>query len=267
MSKQELDSYLEFAINVAHKANEIALDYFQSENLVTEWKENDTPLTVADTTINELVTQEVKQQYPAHGVIGEEGSYSETSEYVWVTDPIDGTIAFSMGMPIFTFCLALVHNGEVLVSVISVPAQNKLFTAIRGEGARMNGVPIHVSDKQDFNNAYVSAMDRLSPGEDKVGAATLAIKNRGAIMIGMYSYAYMSMLVAEGHAVASVMGYGSPWDAAAPALIVEEAGGKVADIYGQQRKYNEWGEGTLMSNGTKIHEELVELIKHAHPRD
>lgn len=267
MSNSELQPYLDFAVSVAEKANKIALEYFRSNTLNTEWKDNDTPLTVADTTINQLVIDEVKQAFPTHGVIGEEDSFDDTNEYVWVTDPIDGTIAFTMGMPIFTFCLALVRKGEVLVSVVSVPAQDRIFSASKGGGARMNGVPLHVSGKSDLKNAYVCTMDQMPAGEDKVGASILATKNSGAIILGHYSYAYSSLLVAEGFAVASVMGYGSPWDAAAPSLIVQEAGGKASDISGRPRLYNEWGEGTLLSNGTEVHETIVELISNAHPRN
>ena len=267
MTDVELRQALDFAVAVSEEAKEIAMKYFQAIDLSldTVWKENDTPVTVADNTINELVVTKVKERYPEHGVIGEEGSYNEDQDYVWITDPIDGTIAFTMSIPVFSFCLALAYKGQVLVSVVTLPAQNKHFTAIKGQGAFMNGEPLRVSDKADLKNAYVSAMDQFKPGEDHVGAALLSIKNKGAIILGPYSYAHMAMLVAEGHLVAATMGYGSPWDAAAPSLIVAEAGGSVSDIFGKTRNYNEWGEGTLMSNG-KVHGEMVDLLSKASPR-
>lgn len=264
---RSLQNYLDFAVDLAKEAASISNKYFGHDNYTTEWKDDNTPLTIADTAINDMVIERVKKLFPEHGVIGEEASFNEDKQYVWVVDPIDGTMVFSTGMPLFTFCLALVRDGEVLVSVVNEPALGKLFTAIRGEGALLNGKPVKVSNKSDLKNAYIAANDGLGPGHSKVGAALLDIKNEGAIIFGVYSFAYMSMLVAEGYYVASIMNYGSPWDAAAASLIVEESGGKATDIDGSPRKYNQWGEGILISNGTELHEKLVKMVYHENPRD
>jgi fructose-1,6-bisphosphatase/inositol monophosphatase family enzyme len=106
-----MNDYLEFAKNLAKEAEEIALRYFSFETENT-WKGDDTLLTVADTEINDLVIKRINETYPSHSIYGEEKSdKKEGSEYVWVCDPIDETMPFSNGLPMFVFSLALVEQS------------------------------------------------------------------------------------------------------------------------------------------------------------
>ena len=103
-----MEQYLEFTKNLAKEAEEIALRYFSFE-VENTWKEDNTPLTKADTEINDLVIKRINEAYPEHSIYGEEKSdIKENSQYIWVCDPIDGTMAFSCGLPIFVFSIALV---------------------------------------------------------------------------------------------------------------------------------------------------------------
>jgi myo-inositol-1(or 4)-monophosphatase len=103
-----MEKYLSFAKAVAAESAEIALKYFSFETETT-WKGDNTPLTVADTEINDLVIKRINEAYPEHSIYGEEKSdIKENSQYIWVCDPIDGTMAFSCGLPIFVFSIALV---------------------------------------------------------------------------------------------------------------------------------------------------------------
>src|SRR5688572_22457550 len=109
-----MEEYLEFAKKLAQEAGEISLRYFGFETEST-WKGDNTPLTVADTEINDLVVKKINEIYPDHSIYGEERSDKKKgSKYIWVCDPIDGTMAFSVGLPIFVFSIALVDqsNGQ-----------------------------------------------------------------------------------------------------------------------------------------------------------
>jgi myo-inositol-1(or 4)-monophosphatase len=97
---------LRFATDLAQEAGAIMDRYFRAEDIGTELKQDLTPVTVADTTINDLVIDRVQQSYPEHGVLGEENSYEPTRDRIWVVDPIDGTVPFSLGIPTSTFSLA-----------------------------------------------------------------------------------------------------------------------------------------------------------------
>jgi fructose-1,6-bisphosphatase/inositol monophosphatase family enzyme len=98
-----MEQYLEFAKNLAKEAEEIALRYFGFE-VENTWKEDNTPLVKADIEINDLVIKKINETYPEHSIYGEEKSdRKENSKYIWVCDPIDGTMAFSCGLPMFVF--------------------------------------------------------------------------------------------------------------------------------------------------------------------
>lgn len=254
--------YLEFAKGLAAEAGVIMRRYFRAEDIGTEWKEDNTPLTVADTKINQLVIDRVKKGFPEHGVIGEEDSYETKRDYVWVVDPIDGTIAFSMGIPVSSFCMALVYKGDVQVSVVFEPFQDRLFSAVLGQGAFMNGQKINVSKYTDVKNKYFMGVDWMSSGQKNLGPAIETLKKQQAKLLSELSFSFMGALVAKGDMFAAFMAYGSPWDAAAISLIVEEAGGKATDLEGNARKYNQWSDGIIVTNGT-IHDEIVRMTKHA----
>ncbi|MDO8430693.1 MAG: inositol monophosphatase family protein [Candidatus Taylorbacteria bacterium] len=103
----QLENYLKLAKEIADESAVIALKYFGFETEKT-WKSDNTPLTQADTEINSLVIKKIQEKYPEHSIQGEEESSKKVgSKYIWVCDPIDGTMPFSLGLPIFTFSLAL----------------------------------------------------------------------------------------------------------------------------------------------------------------
>lgn len=266
MNSSELQGYLEFAKGLAVEAGIIMKRYFRAEDIGTEWKEDSTPVTVADTIINKLVIDRVKEVYPEFGIIGEEDSHEPSRDYVWVVDPIDGTIPFSLGIPVSTFCLALVYKGDVQISVVFEPFQDRLFSAMLGGGAFMNDKKIHVSSDKDFKNKYLFGSSWVKKGEKDLRDVLHTLREKGVKTLNLPSYSYMAALVASGEFVAAFMTYGSQWDAAAISLIVEEAGGKASDLNGQTRKYHEWGEGILLTNGV-VHDDIVRLTKNANTWD
>jgi len=127
-----------FAINLANQAGDIITKYFNAEYKV-ELKEHDSPVTIVDKTINQLVLDGIKKEFPGHGFIGEEGgSFNIKNEYVWVCDPLDGTIPYASGLPIIAFSLALVQKGFPILGVIHNPFADRLYIAEKGKGAFLN---------------------------------------------------------------------------------------------------------------------------------
>lgn len=267
MTSKDRASYLEFAKGLAQEAGVIMKRYFRADDIATEWKEDNSPITIADKTINSLVIERVKEAFPEHGVLGEEESFEPNRKRVWIVDPIDGTSPYSLGMPLSTFCLALVDEGRVQVSVVYDPVLDRLYSASLGEGATVNDQQLKVSDKNTFDQAYTMGFSGLGPRQEPLEPIIEAIRSKGGRVISVPSFSYMAAHVATGDLVLCYMAYGSPWDAAAISLIVEEAGGKVTDMYGKERTYPEWGEGLLVSNGSVLHDDVLEMIRNANPRD
>lgn len=231
---------LSFAKQLAEEAGDIMRQYFRSDDIGTTFKGDNSPLTQADTKINNLVVQVVKEHYPSHAVLGEEESHEIDSEFVWVCDPIDGTFPYSHGMPFSTFNLALVKDGQVVVSVINDPFCDRLFHAVRGQGVylnderlsdingkRINGwLPINVEIWGGQTSSVFSDISMQAKIWEKI--------DQGDVMpLYLCSVAYSAALLAVGDMAGVLFAGKYPWDLAAASLIVEEAGGVVTDIDGK----------------------------------
>jgi myo-inositol-1(or 4)-monophosphatase len=261
------DGYLDFAKDLAEEAGKIMKRYFRADDIDTTWKEDTTPLTVADTKINDLVIQRVRERFPEHGVIGEEASYESAGDLVWVVDPVEGTIPFSLGIPLSTFSLALVSrtDGQPLVGVVLDPYLSRLYHSIKGQGAYLNGIKIHTSGQKTLEKGYVSVLGRFE-GES-LAVCIEELHKRKAKYFSFISQAYSSTLVASGELISAVFAYGAPWDTAASALIVAEAGGVVTDMEGNIRRHDEFGNGCIQSCNQEIHNQILEILRNAHNRD
>jgi len=225
-----------------------------------EWKEDHSPLTVTDTTINQMVIDAVKETYPEYGLITEEGGGNYSGqEYAWVCDPVDGTISFSHGVPTCTFMLALIKNGESILGVVYDPFADHMYYAEKGEGAFLNGNKIKVSSNTTLEKSVVSL---VMWREAKFQFTKLLpnLLDKGVIDFRIPSIGYLDMLVANGEFVAAIHPGPHPWDSAAPKIIVEEAGGKFTDLFGKNSDYSKEVDGHLASNGI-LHEELLQIIK------
>jgi myo-inositol-1(or 4)-monophosphatase len=264
------NSELAFAKALALDAGKIMQRYFRAEDIATEFKKDNTPLTVADTTINSLVLKKVAESFPDYGVIGEEESFEPTRDFVWVVDPIDGTMPFSLGVPISTFSLALVDrlDGQPIVAVTYDPFLDNMYTAVKGEGAFLNGKAIKTSEKTDFARNVVAIVGGLRSDEEgyyKPGVASDFIRDHDGRYFSFVSHVYASNLVASGELLAAVLGYGSPWDSAAVCLLVQEAGGIVTDVLGKTRRYDEFAAGCLLSANLVVHEKMLQALQGARP--
>lgn len=257
---------LSFATDLAQEAGKIMMRYFRAEDIGTELKKDLTPVTVADTRINNLVIEKVQAAYPAHGVLGEENSYKSDREQIWVVDPIDGTVPFSLGIPASTFSLALVGraDGQPLVAVTYDPFLKELYTATKDGGAYVNGRAIKTSSEHDFTRAYLSFSSRSWAGEGfdyQPGKLMEDFRSKGSKMLGFVSFVYTANRVARGQFLASVVGETEPWDIAAAGLLVKEAGGVVVDFNGETRRFDERGKGCLFAANQEVVGELLRYIR------
>lgn len=256
ISETKLIEYQKFAIELAFKAGAIMKQYF-SLNVARDWKSDNTPITIADRKINQMVLDQIHTSYPSHSVIAEEGSLLvKKSDDVWVCDPIDGTIPFSHGYPLFTFSLAFVKDGEVLMGIIFDTLGNRLASAIKGRGAFINGEKISVSKDTEISEKSIVEVN----AEFKLlSLREILIKRTGCFSPVFYSACFSALLVATGNSLAEIFEYNNPWDGASVKIIVEEAGGKVTDLLGKEQRYDRKINGYVASNGL-VHQELLDLI-------
>jgi myo-inositol-1(or 4)-monophosphatase len=257
-----MEEYLEFTQKLAQEAEEIAIKYFSFETATT-WKEDNTPLTKADSEINVLVIKRINEAYPSHSIYGEEKSdKKEGSQYIWVCDPIDGTMAFSVGLPMFVFSIALVDQstGQPILGLVNDPVMKNMYWAYQGSGAYRNGKNIFVSKDSNFENTY--SLTGAS-GKD-VGFSNLPfhklLGEKKCRVMKFPSFIYGAIQVANGKFVGGAFYGKDGHDIAALKIITEEAGGKVTDLNGEERRYDQDGIGCIVSNGI-LHNEILEYVQ------
>lgn len=251
--------YLEFAKEIANEAGKIMLKYFKGNNGAS-YKGDKTIVTLADKEINTYLINRVKERFPEHSVDGEEEKFGE-SNYVWICDPVDGTAMYARHIPVAVFSLALVIDGVPEVGVVYDPFTDNLYSAIKGKGAYKNEEKISVSD---FNIEDIRSVSHYDMWGKSVYNIYDAIKELGqkTYIVSIGSVIRASMCVAEGDFIAVIFPgtKGKHCDIAAAKVIVEEAGGKVTDLFGNEQRYDKDIKGAIISNGI-VHSEIVETIK------
>ncbi len=220
-------------------------------NLVTE----------ADFASQQAIHSHIHGRYPTHGFLGEEGLVQEadSSGYRWVIDPLDGTSNYVHGFPYYAVSIALEQNGELIVGVIFDPNRNELFAARIGSGATLNGASIRTSTIEQLNSAMVVASLPVAVDPtDKAVQRFLTVMPHVQSVQRTGSAALNLAYVATGRIEAFWSTSLKPWDVAAGALIVQEAGGNVSKLDGSNLDIAV--PSLLASNGPQIHDELQGIL-------
>jgi fructose-1,6-bisphosphatase/inositol monophosphatase family enzyme len=257
MTTTDYDGLLVFASGLAKEAGAIMRQYFHGADQQITHKEDATLLTVADTQVNDLVIRRIVEAYPTHGVRGEEASYHSDRRELWVCDPIDGTDGFTIGVPTAVFSLAYVVDGVPQLAVTLDPFQDRMYSAIKGRGAFCNGRVLHVSHRP-AEGAIVAVSSNFREIERNAELYKAAV-SRGMTVRMFGGLVFKGNLIAEGKIDGVLFPYCGAHDVAAVKLIVEEAGGRVTDIYGNEQRYDQPITGAIISNGL-IHDDLAQLV-------
>ncbi len=250
--------YKDFAIDLAYQAGEIMRQNFHV-GMKKEWKSDNSPVTETDIAINKLVIEQINKHFPDHSIKAEEKSDMQiNSKYVWVCDPVDGTSVFSHGIPISTFALALVEDGVPILGVAYDPFMDRLYFAQKGSGAFLNDKPIHVSNSNTFEHEFID-VENTTKSTFKLWKLHENLYTLGAKTSNLHSTIYACCLVANGEFIATILPHNACHDVAAVKIIVEEAGGKVTNLFGDNQRYDQDIKGAIVSNG-HIHDLLLKEI-------
>jgi myo-inositol-1(or 4)-monophosphatase len=219
-------------------------------------------VTSVDRAAERCIVNILRQNFPGHSILAEEETDVAGSQdrYRWIIDPLDGTTNFAHGYPQFCVSVALQHDQELLLGVVYDPLRRESFSAIRGQGAKLNGQTIHVSatleldhallatgfpydqrENADFYLSYFKAFMTRSQGIRRAGAAALDL-------------CYVACGRLDGFWELKLR----PWDTAAASLIVKEAGGQVSDFSGND--FSIHGNETMASNGA-IHAQMLDVMQ------
>lgn len=262
MSEKEYPD-INYLKRLANKAGKIIVRNFGKvgKELKRELKEDNTPVTIIDKDINNLVTKSISNDFPEISIIAEEGNCEITdARYRVFCDPLDGTFPFCMGLSIQTFCISILEENTPLIGLIYDPFHKRAWYAIRGKGSFLNEGRIKVSQNNRISGSQFSLI-WWKDAHYNIGKVNDKIFDVGGVSINLMSIAIFGGLIGQGLVDGSIFPSKKGWETAAMQVIVEEAGGKVTDIHGKEMTYDPKGEinGHIISNGL-IHNELVEIV-------
>jgi len=226
----DLDALLAFAGELADLARPIALSYFRTP-LDVAAKSDDSPVTIADRTIEAVLRAAIEARFPDHGIFGEEmGVKKAASPYTWVVDPIDGTKSFISGFPLFGTLVALARDGRPLLGLIDAPATGERWTGVPGR-ASFAGQPAATSACRSLADArlYTTSPDAFRQESERAGWERVASEVRLRRFGGD---CYIYGLLASGHVDLIVECGLQPYDYMALAPVIEGAGGVITDWQG-----------------------------------
>ncbi len=226
--------FLSFARELADEASTLALDYFQrlatlrADEGGARRKADGTLVTRADEEIDRLLTRQINGRFPDHGVLSEEQTtrYDPSHRYTWVIDPIDGTTNYARGLPLWGISIALLEHGAPVVGVIDFPAMRERFSAVRHGSATRNGKVVQTDSHAELDNIHLLTQCSRTQRRYRVD---VPLKRRllGSVTVHLTR-------VAAGSALAAIEATPKVWDLAAAALVLEEAGGALSLISGDQ---------------------------------
>lgn len=263
--------FMKLAQSLARSAGALIISRMGEQILAEEKSSTYDVVTQVDKDSEQLIREGILSEYPDHEILGEEDTFIgqklleevlssvKNDTYLWIVDPIDGTNNFVQGIAGFTVSIALAYNGELLLGVVYDPSSDEMFSAVKSEGAFLNGKQIHVSDKTGLRTCVVatgfpSQMDARLAVYKGLGKLILQCRTIRALGSAARHLAY----VGAGRLDAFWENGLKTWDVAAGVLIVQEAGGQISDTSGKPYSLNTLD---IVSSNGHVHESLLECLK------
>jgi myo-inositol-1(or 4)-monophosphatase len=253
---------LNIGVRAARRAGDLIVRHInQLDAIKVDSKGRNDFVSEVDRMAEEDIIRTVQRSYPDHAFLAEESGSSGDAEYVWIIDPLDGTINFLHGFPVFCVSIAVMHRGRLEHGVIYDPLRQELFTTSRGAGATVDGRKMRVSDSRLLEKSLVGTGYPYKPGSDWLDpymgmlkaaiSQTSGVRRPGAAALDL---AYVAAGRLDGFWEIGL----NIWDVAAGVLMIQECGGIVTDLAGREG----WQQsGNIVAGNPKIHEALLHLIE------
>lgn len=252
-----------FANELADISEKILKESFRDSGMKDFEKEDNSPVTVADTEVENAIRQEIEKKYPEHSIIGEEFSDVEgISGYKWYIDPIDGTSSFIVGKPIFTTLITLVYNSEPIFGLINQPITKERWQGGEIYQTNLNGVNVETRKVAKINEAVLATTSPyLFNAQQLKSLDNLRSKTKyqkyGGVFLGGDAYLYA--MLALGHIDIILEANLKPHDFLAIVPIIKSAGGTITDWNGNE--VNENSSGDILACGSKeLHEQVLKVV-------
>jgi myo-inositol-1(or 4)-monophosphatase len=255
----KIDNYLKVASDAAREAGQMLKDNLNVKREI-RYKGDVDLVTNFDKQSQKMIFDRLYVKFPEHDFIAEEGLEKQKGgDFRWIFDPLDGTTNYAHRFPVFTVSIALEWKGKIIVGAVYDPMRDEMFTGIKGEGAYLNGKRIEVSDTHDLDKSLVATgfpYDLRESSNNNIDhfnhflVRVQAVRRCGSAAMDL---CYVACGRFDGFWELKL----KPWDVAAAALIVGEAGGRISDF--QNEEFNIYKQETLGSNGL-IHQQMVDVL-------
>ena len=248
-----------FIQDVARQAGKITLGFFNKAEVQYTKKDALDVVTQADLASNKFITESIKREFPNDGIISEEtGESKMDAEYVWIIDPLDGTLNFSKNIPIYTVLIARAKAGIVELSVVYDPIHDELCFAKRGEGAYLNGNKIKCSQMKTIDDTVGCINGNIRPDVISNLEKMIAVSSTGKVCAtSFYGIGINALYVATGRRDWFMVNGGALWDHAAPSLILEESGCKITTLANTPWTFIE---KTMLAANPELHKYISGVI-------
>lgn len=244
---------LQTAIDAAKKGADVALQYYNNSSLYTEYKDDHSPVTQADRESEVAIKSHIQSVFPdTHFLAEESGGETDMSD-LWIIDPIDGTSSFRRGINGWYILISYAKDGEVILGVCYSPVTKEILYAEKGKGAFLDDKRVHVSPISDLSQAYLGYSN---PKHFKNPEALLTLlKSCQVARSPEPTYAEYLLTLGKYDAVVDVNA--KAWDTTALKIIIEEAGGKVTNLQGNDWTLKDMG---FIATNSLLHDEVVTLV-------
>lgn len=253
-------SMLEAAKTAALSAGRELMGHFRHAGNGRKYKKDHELVTTADIRANAIIIKLLKKRFPHHNIVSEEGKYPiNHSDFCWYVDPLDGTVNYDAGLPLFAVNIGLAYKNKPILGVIYLPAANEMYSAVAGAGAFFENQRLHVSRTARLADSFIQFCHGYSPAEIRRGrriANQIAAHSRVYRRLGCAGLEHAN--VAAGRADAIVIAGSKSWDNLAGSVLIREAGGRVTDSRGI-----EWTAASrdLVATNKKIHAQIINHLK------
>ena len=256
------NKYAQCAIDAALKAGIILRHGFGTSFNISNKEGKNNLVTEYDHKAEAIIIDSIKSEFPEHRFLAEESGKSgnkDSGEVRWIIDPLDGTVNFAHSIPIFSVSIAAEKDGELLCGVIYQPILDELFTAVKGEGAYLNGKKLQASNSDDMQTSFLVTGFPYNVNQNPCGCIDhfVNIIRNGIPVRRLGSAALDLAYVAAGRFDGFWEINLNPWDVAAGVLLVREAGGKVTQY--DNSDYHVFDDSILATNGL-VHNQISEEL-------
>ena len=250
-------NFAKTAETITIAAGKLILDAF-NKGYDLEIKSDSSPVTTIDKTVEQLIRSNIMRLYPHHGIKGEEfEDYNPDAEFIWVIDPIDGTLAFISGIPVFGSMVALLHGDDILVSAIEMPMTNERWLGRIGMPSLHNGKPIRTRNCHDMSNALMSTSNPDFYSKDNLKYLEIMQSTTKYRIYGGSCMSYLQL--ASGRIDIGMDVAFDIYDYLPLVPIIEGAGGIITDWNGDKLTLNS-GDRFVACGDRNMHEQTLKIL-------